>query len=109
MIYCGRKSAEELREYAGSALLHQCVLMLATAALLVAGLASGLAPSGAASALGLLVVAAPLLLIREFARQMSFAHLHLARATALDAATATLQLAALLALVLSGRLTVAST
>src|SRR4051812_33113366 len=27
MIYCGRKSAAELAEYAGSALLHQCVLM----------------------------------------------------------------------------------
>src|SRR3954451_17717044 len=109
MIYCGRKSAEELREYAGSTLLHQCVLMLATALLLIAGLLSGLAPSGAAGALGLLIVAAPLLLIREFARQMSFAHLHLARATALDAATSLFQLVALLVLVSVGQLTVPAT
>jgi len=109
MIYCGRKSAEELREYAGSTLMHQCVLMLATALLLSAGLLSGLAPAGAAGALGLLVVAAPLLLIREFARQMSFAHLHLARATALDVVTSVFQLAALLILVSIGRLTVPAT
>src|SRR3954452_4733823 len=109
MIYCGRKSGEELREYAGSTLMHQCVLMLATALLLIAGLLSGIAPSGAAGAPGLLVVAAPLLLIREFARQMSFAHLHLARATALDIATSIFQLVALLILVSIGRLTVPAT
>lgn len=109
MIYCGRKSASELREYAGSALLHQCVLMLVTAAILIVALVCGLAPSGAASALGLLVVAAPLLLIREFARQMSFAHLHLARAAALDLATSAFQLLTLLALVFLGRLTAGAT
>jgi len=109
MIYCGRKSSEELREYAGSALLHQCVLMLATALLLVAAMMCGLAPSGASSALALLVFAAPLLLVREFARQMSFAHLDLARAALIDVVASAFQLVALLALVSFGQMTVPAT
>jgi O-antigen/teichoic acid export membrane protein len=109
MIYCSRKSEAERAEYAGSALLHQCAVMLATAAALIVALAAGLAPSGVESALWLLIGAAPLLLIREFARQMSFAHLDLLRATILDVAAAGLQFTALLTLALAGRLSVTTT
>ena len=77
MIYCSRKQGRELAEYAGSALVHQCVVMALTAAVLLAALATGLLPPPVAGAFWLLVVAAPLLLFREFARQMSFAHLEL--------------------------------
>jgi O-antigen/teichoic acid export membrane protein len=109
MIYCSRKQGRELAEYAGSALLHQCAVMAVTAIVLLAALATGALPQQVAGAFWLLVIAAPLLLFREFARQMSFAHLELARATVLDVAAALVQFAALLILAMSGRLTVTST
>jgi O-antigen/teichoic acid export membrane protein len=109
MIYCSRKQGRELAEYAGSALVHQCAVMALTAAVLLAALATGLLPSPIAGAFSLLAVAAPLLLFREFARQMSFAHLELTRATLIDIAAAVVQFTALLLLATSGRLTVTTT
>lgn len=109
MIYCSRKQGRELAEYAGSALVHQCAVMAVTAIVLLAALATGVLPSDVAGAFWLLAVAAPLLLFREFARQMSFAHLELSRATMIDIAAALVQFAALLLLATSGRLTVTTT
>jgi O-antigen/teichoic acid export membrane protein len=109
MIYCSRRRGPALAEYAGSALVHQCIIMLATAAVLIVALVAGLLPNGVQTAFWLLVVAAPLMLVREFARQMSFAHLDLKRATLLDVAAATLQFAALLALAICGQLTIITT
>jgi len=109
MIYCSRKQGRELAEYAGSALVHQCAVMAVTALVLLAALATGVLPPPVASAFWLLVLAAPLLLFREFARQMSFAHLELGRATVIDIAAALVQFVTLLALATSGRLTVTAT
>jgi hypothetical protein len=69
--------------------------MPVTATVLVVALIAGLLPNGVQAAFWLLVVAAPLMLVREFARQMSFAHLDLQRATLLDVVASTLQFAAL--------------
>src|SRR5439155_21750549 len=77
MIYCSRRHGPALAEYAGSALVHQCAVMLATAVALLIALGTGVLPSGIEAAFWLLVVAAPLMLVREFARQMSFAHIDL--------------------------------
>jgi O-antigen/teichoic acid export membrane protein len=109
MIYCGRKRDSELAEYAGSALIHQCVVVIAMLVALVAALATGLASPLVERSLWLLLLAAPPLLIREFVRQMSFAHLDLKRALVLDVTAAILQLTALAALANAGRLTVATT
>jgi O-antigen/teichoic acid export membrane protein len=109
MIYCSRKQGDAQALYAGSALLHQCGIMAVTAAILAAALALGLLPANATGAFWLLVAAAPLLLIREFFRQSAFAHLDLKGAIALDIASSLLQLAVLLTLALTGRLTVVST
>ena len=109
MIYCGRKQADELPRYAGSALVHQAVLLTAVVGAIAMSLLTGLASAGAEQALWLLLAAAPLMLVREFARQMSFAHLDLARATALDVATTLLQFMLLTVCVLAGRLTVGTT
>jgi O-antigen/teichoic acid export membrane protein len=109
MIYCHRKVGDELNEYAGSALIHQCVVMLVTASLLIAALAMGFSLAGAQAAFWLLAAAAPLLLMREFIRQMSFAHLEMKTAIALDVAAAVLQLGMMLVLAMSGRLTVTAT
>jgi O-antigen/teichoic acid export membrane protein len=106
MIYCGRKQGAALEEYAGSALLHQCAVMLATSLVLAAAMALGLAPPAAAAAHWLLVLAAPLLLMREFARQMSFAHLQLGLAIVLDLAIGVFQLGAIALLAATGRLSV---
>jgi len=109
MIYCGRKSGRELAEYAGSALLHQCLVMALIAASLLTSLALGVLSPPVATAFWLLVLAAPLMLVREFARQMSFAHLQMCRAAVLDIAASILQFAALFALAICGRLTVVTT
>src|SRR5262245_38296209 len=106
MIYCGRKDERDRSEYAGSALVHQCVVMLATAAVLSIALAAGVLPAGVQAAFWLLVIAAPLMLVREFARQMSFAHLDLMRATILDVAASLMQFAALVVLAATGQLTI---
>ena len=109
MIYCSRRRDQELAEYAGSALLHQCGVVLVTATILIVAVASGLAPYAIEAVAWLLLWAAPPLLIREFVRQMSFAHLDLRRAIALDIAAAVLQLIGLAILAAAGRLNVTTT
>jgi O-antigen/teichoic acid export membrane protein len=109
MIYCGRKRGEQLAEYGGSALIHECVVLLATSIALVAALFAGMAPGGAEAAFWLLTVAAPLILMREFVRHMLFAHLEIVKAIAVDLAAAALQIAALTVLAVAGRLNVSLT
>lgn len=109
MIYCSRRRDQELAEYAGSALVHQCGVVIVTAIALLAATLSGLAPPGIEKAFWLLLLAAPPLLIREFVRQMSFAHLDLRRAIGLDISAAVLQLVILAILAATGRLNVTST
>ena len=50
MIYCSRRQGSALSEYAGSALAHQCVVMLATATALIVALAAGVLPGGVEAA-----------------------------------------------------------
>jgi O-antigen/teichoic acid export membrane protein len=109
MIYCGRKRTDELPMYAGSALVHMAVLLTVMVGVISLGLLTGFASAGAEQALVLLLAAAPLMLVREFARQMSFAHLDLARATALDVAATLLQFSLLAGLLIAGQLTVSTT
>jgi O-antigen/teichoic acid export membrane protein len=109
MIYCGRKQGAALAEYTGSALLHQCGIALVTVAGLIVMLLAGLAPRGAEAAFWFLVAAAPLLLMREFIRHVSFAHLNLNGAIALNIATSFIQLVALSTLAWTDRLSVSTT
>lgn len=109
MIYCSRKHDGELAEYAGSALIHECGLLLLTAIAIALAVAFGLVSPEAGPAFWLLVLAAPLMLVREFIRQMSFAHLDMTGAIILDIAVALAQLGALLMLAATGRLTVTAT
>jgi O-antigen/teichoic acid export membrane protein len=109
MIYCGRKKGGELAEYAGSSLVHQCVLMVVTSAVLGIVLFAGGTPAGGETAFWLLVGAAPLMLLREYIRQLCFAHLEMKAAIALDVSVAAIQLAALGGLSWAARLDVTST
>lgn len=109
MIYCGRKQGASLAEYAGSSLIHQCVLVVGTSGILATALLLGLTPGGVRTAFWLLVGAGPLMLLREYIRQLLFAHLEMLSAIVLDVAVSAIQLGALIALSLAGRLGVIET
>jgi O-antigen/teichoic acid export membrane protein len=108
-IYSSRHEGKSLATYTGSALVHYAVLTgLSVLALLglAALLATGAGPSGTAGAVLALAAVAPLLLFREYARQVSLAQLRLGVVLALDSAVAILQLAALAWLAWGGGLSV---
>ncbi|HEX5102882.1 MAG TPA: lipopolysaccharide biosynthesis protein, partial [Pirellulaceae bacterium] len=109
MIYCSRKQGTALAEYAGSSLIHQCVVMSAASTILAGALLLGFAPAVTQAAFWLLVGAGPLLLLREYIRQMSFAHLEMRTAITVDVAVSVLQLVAMGGLVLTGHLGVVET
>ena len=61
-------------------------------------LSTGVGPTALAPVIWVLLGAAPLLLLREFVRQFSFAHLHVWTAVMIDVVVAVLQLGSLLLL-----------
>ena len=97
-VYCHRRSGAARASYAGSVLLHQ-IAMLVVAAMglgVAAGvMAAGVGPAGLTTVMAVLVVALPILLLREFNRNFSLAHLHIVVATVTDAALGALQLGGL--------------
>lgn len=109
MIYAGRRQGVELDRYAGSALTHQCMLMLVTSGILAVLAIAGVLPTALHGAIWLLLCAAPVLLVREFVRQFLFAHLEMKAAIGLDVSVAGLQLLGLSVLAFSDKLTVLST
>ena len=95
-------------EFAGSALLQQGLLSLLSLVLL-AGAATILSRHGGGTGLSqaawALACVTPFFLLREFGRRFSFAHLRMGVALLLDVAAALLQMAGLVALVVTDRLT----
>lgn len=104
MIYWSRQEADRLPRYAGSALFHQAIYLFLCAATLAGVVASGWLNERLASALSILVVALPLLLLRDFIRQMSFCHLQIKTALVIDMITAAVQLGLLAILAFAGML-----
>lgn len=101
MIYHHRREGAEAAAYAGSCLMHQ----MALAALTVAGLlvVTHVLPSGfglgyMSPTLYVLLFAAPILLLREYVRHISFAHLRMGAALGLDVVVGILQIVGLLIL-----------
>ncbi|MEX2175329.1 MAG: lipopolysaccharide biosynthesis protein [Pirellulaceae bacterium] len=109
MIYCSRKEGTALERFAGSSLAHQCVLLVAASLTLAVLTPLGILPAGLQGVMWLLLAAAPLLLMREFVRQLLFAHLDMRAAIALDVSVAAIQLAGLGLLAGTGRLSLAGT
>jgi O-antigen/teichoic acid export membrane protein len=109
MIYCGRKQGAELARFAGSSLVHQGVLLLVTCLVLSVLAPLGVLPGGLQAAIWILVAAAPLLLVREYIRQLLFAHLEMRTAILLDVSVALIQLVGLSLLASSGHLTLTTT
>ncbi|HEY2881290.1 MAG TPA: polysaccharide biosynthesis C-terminal domain-containing protein [Pirellulales bacterium] len=98
-------------EYAGSTLVHQWIFSAFVAVVLaLVGVAAvfGLGPADLKSIAWILALVLPFVLLREFVRRISFAHLQVATVLLLDIAVAVLQLGGLLALKLTGHLTAVS-
>jgi O-antigen/teichoic acid export membrane protein len=94
-IYSGRQSKTDLTTYSGSSLLHELLLLaIAASALAVASLLGFCSPA-LNDVLILLVVAAPMLMLREFIRQMMFAELRVGEALRYDLAVVACQTAGL--------------
>ena len=109
MIYCGRQTVADRPRYAASALLHQCLLSLVAILGMSLVAVMGWGPAGMQQSLLLLLCAAPLLWMREFVRQMSFAQLDVRAAIVTDATICVTQLGMLGYLAFHSELTVVST
>ncbi|MBI3466084.1 MAG: lipopolysaccharide biosynthesis protein [Planctomycetes bacterium] len=112
MVFCHRRTGRELATYTGSTLLHHLGLTAVAVACLVATVAISELIAGTAHRASIgwtLTAVLPLLLLREYIRQLAFAHLRLGAAIALDAAIASLQIGGLVLLASTGLLTVAAT
>ncbi|MDZ4685321.1 MAG: lipopolysaccharide biosynthesis protein [Planctomycetaceae bacterium] len=109
LVYCHHRNREALARYTGSSLIHQTILSLGVLFALM-GLAAGMAfagsSTGLASAVLSLALVTPLVLLREHLRQLSFAHLRLREALAIDILVAMMQLGAVGLLAWTGALTV---
>lgn len=109
MVYASRREGRALHSYSGSVLVHQFALT-ALIVIVLLGLAAltstGSGPAQLGPVAWVLVGVAPLMLMREFVRQFAFAHLEIGSALAVDIGVSVLQVAALLALGLTGYLDV---
>lgn len=97
-MYFHRRDGASLAEYGGSAIVHQLVLSVVAAAgfvILAAMLSSGIGPSGMKSTALVLSVAIPFILLRDFVRRFSFAHLSQETAIIIDIAVSSLQIVGL--------------
>ena len=109
MIYSSRREGPALQRFAGSALVHECVVVAVACVVLIIAALLGWLPSGLEGAAGLLIGSLPLLLLREFIRQMSFADLNMRAAIGLDVTVSAMQLGGIALLASLGLLTVGST
>lgn len=102
LVYSGRKQGQEAATYLGSSLIHEICLLAVVSLSFAAAAASGYLSAELSQLLWLLVGAAPLMLLREFIRQISFAELRVAEALTIDCCISALQLAGLAAAAYAG-------
>ena len=104
-IYANRLEGAARAGYRGAVLL-QCGLLAALAALVLAGwgmaISTGLGPQGLAPVLYVLSAAVPFYILKEFARQFAFAHLNSKTALQIDLCAGTLQIVGI-AILAAGR------
>jgi O-antigen/teichoic acid export membrane protein len=111
VVYWSRRTQEERATFAGSCLSHQLILAaLASVALLCLTVAVtlGAAPRELFYCAAVLIVFGPALLLKEYLRQLSFAHMSMAAAVQLDITVAVLQVAGLLLVAIADRMSAAS-
>jgi len=98
IVYANRRKGDALAAYTGSTLVHQCLLtalMLGALAIFAVALAAGWGPADLLPTALVLLGAAPLILLREYLRQASFAQFQQGAAIALDATSSAIQLGGL--------------
>jgi O-antigen/teichoic acid export membrane protein len=106
-VFAARLHGRPRAEYAGAVLVHYVLFSLLAALAMLGGaaaVAAGLKPRELLPVLCVLAATVPFILLREFARRVCFAHLHTARALAIDIAAAVFQAAGLLLLIWAGKL-----
>lgn len=106
-VYANRLHGKRRAEYAGSALVHCVVLCgLAAAGLAISAwiLSRGIGPQELAPVLCALAGAIPFVLVRQFARELTFAHLKVLAVLILDVVVAAVQVGGLAYLAATGRL-----
>jgi O-antigen/teichoic acid export membrane protein/peptidoglycan/xylan/chitin deacetylase (PgdA/CDA1 family) len=111
VVYWSRNAQERRDSYAGSCLSHQLIIAVLTSiAFLCLAAASrlGIAPRELASSAVVMIVFGPALLLREYLRQLSFAHVRMAAAVQLDATVTLVQVVGLLLMAIAGILSAAS-
>lgn len=107
-VYCHREEGRDLAAYTGSTLVHQ-VGFLAASMFGLAGfvwLASSGLGEGFRTAAWAVLIAAPLMLFREYLRHIAFGRLALRTAIGLDVCVAVVQIGGLAILAAAGSLTV---
>ena len=111
LVYWSRRAQERRAEYAGSCLSHQLILAALTSIALLclaAAATLGFAPPALVSAAAVLIVFGPLLLLKEYLRQLSFAHMRMAAAVQLDVTVGLVQVVGLLVIAVAGMLSAAT-
>ena len=106
-VYSPRLFGKELKSYTSSSLIHQLGYSALTAGLLfIAGwvLAAVPGPEGLPAVLWALAIGVPFLLLREYARQLSFAWLRVRSALLVDLTVATIYIGGLYFLAQRGEL-----
>lgn len=99
-IYLTRRQGDELAMYSGSVWAHQVIMSICVSGVLLATIV-GFALTGAdrfVPALWLLAGAGPFVLLREWIRRYSYAHLQIVSALAVDMSVGVIQLTGLLCL-----------
>lgn len=104
-IYHNHRKADASR-FAGSTLAHQLLIAGAMSLVLALIFVTGWGPAQLVPLALLLAGVAPLYLLREYLRQISFAHLHVTGALYTDLLIAAIQLGVLVPLAVSGMLSV---
>ncbi len=103
-----RRTGDELASYAGSSLIHQLATSVAVAVLLLlldAAVFAGFGPEEFRPVGWTLLCVTPLLLAREYARRLAFAHLRISLATVLDCVASALQILVIAVLAYTSKLT----
>lgn len=108
-VFCHRQADAEVSRYAGSSLIHHTLVsVVVVSLLLVLGCLpiDTFLPQGFRAVILALALTLPLILLREFLRQVSFARLRFSGALIIDSCVALVQIGGLLWLASTNQLTV---
>lgn len=109
MVYSQRRDADDLARYTGSTLSHQLLLCVILSVVLLSralGLNWGVGPVGRPGLAWVLAIVTPLVLLREYMRQLAFARFEVRTAVLLDVTACVVQMLGLIVLVNTSHVTI---